>query len=96
VQEMDPQTIDRGDELRHGVEAPLGRTPVVTVRPARAAFLQALECDALTWVGGRLGPARRSQTRAEVLQVGVRDGKSEWLDHRAHARALMAWARLTA
>jgi hypothetical protein len=67
VQEVDPQTIDRGDELRHDVEAPLGRTPVVTVRPARAAFLQALECDALTWVGGRLGPARRSQTRAEVL-----------------------------
>ena len=82
VQEVDAQAVDRGGELRRGVEAPLRRAPVVVLHPALAAFLEPLERDALARIGRRLGPAGRAQPRAEILQLGLRDGQVERLDHR--------------
>ena len=85
VQEMDAQAVDRGRELRDGVEPPLRRPPDVVLRPARTAMLEALERHALARVGGRLGPARRAQPSAQVLQLGVGDAQREPLDHRRDA-----------
>jgi len=82
---MDRQTVDRGHELPHGVEAPLGCPPVVVLRPARAALLEPVEWHTLAGVGRRFGPARRAEPGAQVLQLGVGNGERERLDHRAHA-----------
>jgi len=65
---MDSQAVDGGREPRDGVEAPLGCAPVVVVR-ARTALLEALERHALARVGGRLGPTRRVQPSAQVLEL---------------------------
>jgi hypothetical protein len=74
MQKVDRQAVDRGGELWHGVETPLGCAPVVVLGPSRTASLEQLERDALALIGGWLGPAGRPQPRAEVLELGVGDG----------------------
>ena len=76
VQEVDPEAVDRGGELGHGVEAPLRGAPVVVLRPARTAFLEPLEGDALARVGRRSGQ-RVARSRVEGLKFGVGDGQGE-------------------
>ena len=68
-QEMDSQAVDGGREPRDGVEAPLGCAPVVVVRRARTALLEALERHILARVGGRLGPTRRVQPSAQAASA---------------------------
>ena len=71
VNEMDVQTIDFGDELREGIQAPLALAPVVFCRPVAREFLHRRELHALRCIatvsrsGHRVAAIRlRRSTRA--------------------------------
>ena len=86
VEEVDAEPVDRGPELRHGVQPPLGRPPVVPLRPVAAELLQVGERDALGPVVDGLGlrPARSPQALSKLPKLGLRDVDGEGRQLIAH------------
>ena len=72
---MDAETVDLHDQLWPGIQAGLGRPPVVAVRRVPEEPLQGSQRDTLRPVVDRLGvgPARAPQALAEVIEVGFGD-----------------------
>ena len=75
VNEVDVETIDLGDEVRHGVEAGFDLAPVVVRRPVTRELLHGRERHALRKVadGFLLGQPGRDDAPAQVGQVRLRD-----------------------
>ena len=68
VNEVDVEPIDRGDELRQGVQPRLHLSPVVIGRPIVRELLHGRELDALRRISDRLplGPLGRDDPPTEV------------------------------
>ncbi len=96
VDEVDAQPQGLLAELRKGVEAGLPRAPVVLLAPVGAHLLEVGERDALGPVrhGLRLGPARRAQPPAQVVELLVAgvDPEGLGLAHRGSSRSGFARA----
>src|SRR5262245_58260695 len=90
MDEMDPESVELGRELRQVVEPLLAPAPVVTVLPVRAQPAQPVERHTLTPVahGLDLGPPGAREAVAEVLELFVRDADAEGCDGFAHGRTL--------
>ena len=75
VNEVDVETIDLGDEVRHGVEPRFDLAPVVFGRPVARELLHGRERHALRKVadGFLLGQPGRDDAPAQVGQVRLRD-----------------------
>ena len=73
VNEMNPQAVDRGPELRKPIELLLARTPVVLLEPVFTQLLRITERDALGPVvhAFRLGPACVAQPPLQVVELLV-------------------------
>jgi hypothetical protein len=71
VNEMNVQPIDRGDELRQGLELRLHLPPVVICLPIAREHLNRLELYALRLISNGLlfGPARGRDARTQRLEV---------------------------
>jgi hypothetical protein len=93
VQEVDPEAVDRGTELRQGVQAPLGGPPVVLLGPVPAQRAQVAQGDALRPVVGGLliRPSRAPQAFPQVGQCGLGDVEAE-RDHFLGHAVLLAGA----
>src|SRR5262245_45729548 len=76
---MDVETVDLGDEVRHGVEARLDFTPVVLRAPVAREFLDGGERDALREVGDRLtlGQPRGIHAPAQLVEFRFGDADLE-------------------
>ena len=74
VDEVDVEAVDLGHELRDGVEPRLEPAEVVVVGPVPHERLHRRERDALRQVadGLLLGPARRLESSAQVIEVALR------------------------
>lgn len=71
VDEVNVESIDRGDELREGVEPRLPSAPVVIAAPVPNELLQFCELDALLPIANRLavGPSGRGEAPAKVQEL---------------------------
>src|SRR2546426_11567307 len=68
VYEMNVEPIDRGHELRQGIQLRLRLPPVVARPPVANERLQLFQLDALRSIGNRfaVGPPRRREALAEI------------------------------
>src|SRR5262245_54964335 len=82
MDEMNVETIDLGDEVRHRVEPRLGLTPVVFRAPVARQLLDGRERHALREIrdGFALGQARRKNTPAKILEVRLGKVDAEGTD----------------
>src|SRR5215207_1348829 len=82
VNEVDVEVVDLGDELRQGVQLRLAFAPVVVARPVTCELLHRRQWDALRVIWDRLpvGPLRRHDAPAEVVQLLLRDLEVERAD----------------
>src|SRR5262249_19876135 len=82
VDEMNVETVDLGDEVRHCIEPRLGLAPVVLRAPVTGELLDGRERHALREIrdGFALGQARRTNTPAKILEVGLRKVDAEGTD----------------
>ena len=79
MDEMDVEAVDRGDELRQGVQLRLGLAPVVRLAPVLDERLQLFELNALGKIvdGFALGKASRSDASAQLIDLGLRNLRLE-------------------
>ena len=82
VDEVNVDPIDRGDELRQGVELRLARAPVVLGSPVAREFLNRRELHALRLIRDDLprGPSCRRDAPAQVGERLVRNVNGEGAD----------------
>src|SRR6267142_785470 len=75
VDEVNVESIDRGDELRQGVQPGLALAPVVLGRPIPRDGLSRRELHALRCIGDRLaiGPPCRVDAPAQLGQLRLRN-----------------------
>src|SRR5205807_10252101 len=87
VDEVDAEPVDRGAELREGVQAGLRPPPVVLVGPVAAQVAHVGERDPLGPVVDRLGlgPSRPPEALVEVSEDGVGHIDPKRRDVGAHA-----------
>ena len=83
VDEVDVDPVDLGDEVREGREALLERAPVVVRRPVVGQCLDRLELHALGGVHLPVGPLRRVDATAQVVELLLGDVDRERADVRA-------------
>src|SRR5262245_6300144 len=82
VDEMNIETVDLGDEVRHGVEPRLGLAPVVFRAPVASQLLDGRERHALREIrdGLAVGQARRANTPAQIVEVRLGKVDAEGTD----------------
>src|SRR3954470_2335830 len=99
MDEVDVEPVDLGDEIRKGAEPGLAPAPVVIGGPVASEVLHEGERHALRVVVDRLalGPPRRLDAPAQVVEIGVREADLEladggWFsDELRHASPPRAW-----
>src|SRR6185436_6262791 len=89
MNEMDGQPIDRGDELRQGIEFRLALAPVVLCRPIACEFLNRRELHTLRLICNSLpsAPSGGGDACTHEIEFGIGELDREWLD-RGGARRL--------
>ena len=82
VDEVDIHPVNRGHELREGVQLRLALAPVILRRPIADEFLEVRQLGALRLIGDRLlvGPPGRREAPAEIDELRLRDLNFEGLD----------------
>ena len=82
MDEVDIQSIDRGQELGEAIELRLEPALVVLSLPVRDERLGVLHADTLRPVGDgfRIRSASPGQPLLEVRDLGIRDRDTEWAD----------------
>ena len=80
VDEVDVDPVDLGDEVRQGREALLELAPVVVRRPVVGQRLDRLELHALGGIHLPVGPVRRLDAAAQVVELLVGDVERERAD----------------
>ena len=80
VDEVDVDPVDLGDEVRQGREALLELAPVVVRRPVVRQCLDRLELHTLRGIHLSVGPPRRLDAAAQVVELLVRDVDRELAD----------------
>src|SRR5215216_447916 len=82
VDEVDVQPVDLGYEVRQSLQFRLALAPVVLVVPVARERLHRRQLHALRGIldGLLLGPARRRDTRPQVLELRLRDADVEGAD----------------
>ena len=71
VNEVDVDPVDLGDEMWQGLEALLELAPVVVSRPVVGQRLDRLELHALGGIHLPVGPVRRLDAAAQVVELLV-------------------------
>ena len=81
MDEMDPDAIEQGAEMRKPVELTFSRSPVETVGPVPKQAAEIVEVCSLRPGGERrrVGPARPADARLEVIENLLSYGDSESL-----------------
>jgi hypothetical protein len=84
VGELDIDAIDPRDEFRQGVQLRLGAPPIIADSPVAHEVLDFGEFHALRLVRDELavGPPRRGDALAKIVERGLRDGDMEGSDQR--------------
>jgi hypothetical protein len=79
VEEVDPLPVDLGDELGHGVQAGLGRPPVVPVAPVVEQLDEVVALGALVPAdaGDLVRQPGAVEPQVQVVEDRVRDGDGE-------------------
>ena len=80
VDEVDVDPVDLGDEVREGGKALLELAPVVIRRPVAGQCLDRLELHALGGIHLPVGPLRRVDAIAQVLELLLGDVDRELAD----------------
>ena len=80
VNEVDVDAVDLGDEVREGGKALLELAPVVIPCPVAGQCLDRLEPHALGGIHLAVGPLRRVDATAQVLELLLGDVDRELVD----------------
>ena len=88
VDEVDVQPVDLGQEVRQAVQLGLASAPVVVRRPVAGELLHGRQRHALRVIVDRLalGPARRVDPPAQVVELRLGEADLELVDVGAAAR----------
>ena len=91
VNEVDVDPVDLGDEVREGGKALLELAPVVIRRPVVGQCLDRLELHALGGIHLPVGPLRRLDAVAQVLELLIGDFDVNSMDVLSR---WLTWSRL--
>src|SRR6266849_3449354 len=93
VNEMNVESIDLGDEVRHGVDLGLAFAPIVLVRPILREFLHRRELHALRCIRYEfsLRPLGCVNASAQVGEVRLRCLKVKWTNSGLVSCLLGGW-----